>query len=252
MDFAALVLTALFALTAVAFIGVLNSRGVGRTVIAALLALFCLGAALWQTTAYRAAKVAGVSLLPGVGAAVGAFGSVVTSGSPGAQGGVGSADFAEGRALEAAERPDDVGELVQLVMRAGALRDSMNAEDPAGARALSDSEYQAFERRAESYLTNARGLRERAARLAATPVAGTDPRSVKQEEVAELLSGALHALTASARDLRAFFRAAGRDEEQRLTASFRRGLDASDASLRRAQAGAGALSTSGQFERGQP
>src|SRR5690606_3719795 len=68
MNLASLLLTSLYVLTAVAFIGVLNARGVWRTAVAAALALGCLGAALWHTTAWRAERmVTGQNASQGLG-----------------------------------------------------------------------------------------------------------------------------------------------------------------------------------------
>ncbi len=206
-----LLLVALFSLAAVAFIGVLNARGVGRTVTAALLALFCLGAALWSTAAYRASRLTEAL--------------AVTAAAPDSN--------VVHDATTVPENPPGgsltgVGDLAELTSAARSLRDSMAAEDPGRARALSDSEYQAFDSRAGGYLTRARMLRERAARLAAAPPSGT-------EEAAEFLTLALQALNASARDLQSFFRATDRSEEQRFMTGFRRGVDAAEAPLRSAE-----------------
>jgi hypothetical protein len=217
MPLESLLLTALFSLTAVAFIGVLNARGLWRTSVAAGLALLCLGAALWRTTEYRAARHTGMVFTGAL--APGAL-------SPG-----------EAGADEVAAQPDgfnDMSDVMNLLAEARALRDSMALEEPARARSLPDSEYQAFEGRAATHLARARMLRERAARLAAAP-----PSSAL-EEAAESLNLALQSLNGAARDLQAFFRAPGREEEQRLTNSFRAGVEAADTPLRRAESRAGA------------
>ena len=60
MNLASLLLTSLYALAAVAFIGVLNARGVWRVSVASVLMLGCLGAALWHTTAWRATRLVAV------------------------------------------------------------------------------------------------------------------------------------------------------------------------------------------------
>jgi hypothetical protein len=215
-----LFLTALFSLAAVAFIGVLNARGLWRTLVAALLALFCLGVALWQTAGYRAmlatrdlAPHAETSSVPDSETLSG------MSDDPGAGGGN--------------TNPANRGELGDLLAAARALFDSLAAEEPARARALSDSAYQAFDGRAAAYLAQARMLRERAARVAAAPP------SPGLEEVAELLTVSLQSQTAAARDLHSFFRANGRDEEQRLLTAFRRGIEAAGPPLGRAEARAG-------------
>jgi hypothetical protein len=230
------ILVTLFSLVAVAFIGVLNARGVWRTSVAAVLALGCLCAALWQTTAYRAAQAVRATGLavPGVGEAsgVGAYsqdsgtgwGGESGEGMEGASGD--GAGYGEALAEGGAASADEFAALLNGVRT---LRDSLGSEDPAKARSLSDSAYQAFEARAEGYLSRARLLRERAARAANGVGAGA------REEAAEALNVALQSLTAAARDLRAFFRASGRDEEQKLAASFRRGVEAAATPLRRAE-----------------
>jgi hypothetical protein len=157
-----ILLIVLFCLAAVAFIGVLNARGLWRTILAALVALFCLGAALWHTAAYRAGRVTGGFSAPG---------SAASSGLPApAQAALGTVD------------PSADADFADLLTTVRALRDSLAAEDPSQARALSDSEYQAFEIRAAGHLARARMLRERAARLA------TAPPSSGLEEAAEFLN----------------------------------------------------------------
>lgn len=221
MPLETLLLTALFALTAVAFIGVLNARGVWRTSVAAVLALLCLGAALWRTTEYRAARLTGF-VFTGVLAPAGVASSSITTDPVAADD----------------DGFHDVSDMAGLLAEARTLRDSMALENPSRARALPDSEYQAFENRAATHLARARMLRERAARLAAAP-----PSSAL-EEAAESLNLALQSLNGAARDLQAFFRATGREEEQRLTSSFRAGVEAADIPLRRAESRAGASEAS--------
>lgn len=238
-------LSALYIITAVAFLGALNARGRGRATVAALVVLACLGTALWQTNLWRARLAAGFAAggtVPvyggGEAPAPGSAASVsVPAGprpGPGAGGGV---DF----------REDFAAEMAGLVARALVLRTELAAEDPARARALSDSAYRAFETRAGDYVLRSRRLRERAAPLAsAAAVAGTVTRataaeaSPPPEDAVESLNEALQSLATSARDLRAFFRATGREDEQRLATSFRRGVEAAAAPLRRAAAGSGA------------
>jgi hypothetical protein len=222
-----MLLTALFALAAVAFIGVLNARGPWRTTVAALLALLCLIAALWHTGTYRAlgaARAAGLAVAP-----VDPFAASATSAS-----GAPGSETPAAASVETGGVPDaDRAELLSAVR---ALRDSMAAEDPSRARGLSDAEYQALENRASHHLARARMLRERAARLAAAAPPGF-------EEGAEFLTLSLQTLNAAARDLNAFFHATDREEEQRLLAAFRQGVEAADGPLRRAESKAGALST---------
>jgi hypothetical protein len=215
-----LLLTALFSLAAVAFIGVLNAQGFGRTLAAAFLALFCLCAALWGTVGYRAARAIAATEAPAL------------SGDSPEESGVNLPGSGEAGIPDAGTTdPTDLADLTAATRR---LRDSMEVEDPARARALTDSEYQAFEARAGEYLTRARMLRERAARLAAAPPAGL-------EESAEFLTLSLQALNAAARDLQAFFRAGDRNEEQRLMTAFRRGVEAANAPLRSAESRLGAV-----------
>ncbi|HLU70285.1 MAG TPA: hypothetical protein VKZ88_05905 [Fibrobacteria bacterium] len=234
-------LTVLYMIVAVAFIGAFNARGVVRTSLAALLALACLGAALWHTNAWRARKMAGV----------GAVGFVFGGENAPAPGHPASASGSYARASGAGGgedlREDFVSDVAGLVARAMVLRAALAAEDPSRARALSDEAYQAFEARAGDYVSRSRRLREQAAHLATGgAAAGTAlARSARganedgAEEAVEALNEALQALTVAARDLRAFLRATGREEEQRLAASFRRGVQAAAAPLRRAAAGVG-------------
>jgi|GEM_PF-5849595 len=250
MNLDVLLLTTLFSLAAVAFIGVLNARGVWRTAVAAVLALGCLGAALWQTTAYRAAQAVRATgfAVPGLGDATGR-GSHGTEpgagwGDEGGQGPEGASGDGAGYGEALAEDGAAADEFTALLSGVRALRDSLGAEDPAKARSLSDSAYQAFEARAEGYLATARLLRERAARAANGAGAGSSTSG--HEEAAEALNAALQSLTTAARDLRAFFRASGRDEEQKLATSFRRGVEAATAPLRRAESAiSGGISGSG-------
>lgn len=246
MDSPALI--ALYLITGVAFIGALNTRGRGRVLLAALLVLACLLTALWQTTLWRARLAAGLPTggvveVSGGGEAPGP-GRGAPAGTPASPlpgpGAGGSVDL----------REDFAAGVTGLVARALVLRADLAAEDPARARALSDSAYRAFEARAGEYVLRSRRLRERAATLASAAAAGTafrspapagaDLSSVSSEEVVESLNEALQSLVVAARDLRAFFRATGREEEQRLGASFRRGVEAAAAPLRRAAAGTGA------------
>jgi hypothetical protein len=131
--------------------------------------------------------------------------------------------------------------LTELVTATRALLDSLSGEDPAKARALNDTDYQAFERRSESYVSRARQLRERAVRLSAAPPSPSSSTMSGWEDAAESLNQSLQSLITSSRDLRAFFRATGRDEEQRLIGIYRKGLEAAAGSLRRAESGAAAL-----------
>ena len=187
-----LLVSILFAVTAVAFIGVLNSRGVWRTVVASLLALFCLGTAVFHLTRSWAHTQA-VSETPPL---------VVTPAPQSAseldEGSAGLSD----------------GDLRDLVSSTRALRDSLATEDPTRARAQSDSAYQAFENRTDTYLAQARHLRESAARIAADPPPGMD-------EAVEYLNLALQPLVVAARYLNNFFHAENKDEERRLADSFR-------------------------------
>jgi hypothetical protein len=217
-----LLLTALFSLAAVAIIGVLNAQGFGRTLVAALLAVFCLGAALWGTVGYRAARMVAATEAPAQNET---SGNPVESDLP--------VDGEVGMSTSGTTDPTDLADLAAATRR---LRDSMDVEDPARARAFTDSEYQAFESRAGEYLTRARMLRERAARVAAAPPSGL-------EESAEFLTLSLQALNAAARDLQAFFRASDRNEEQRLMTAFRRGMESANAPLRSAESRLGAAST---------
>ncbi len=244
-------LTALYMLTAVAFIGALNARGRGRTIVAALLVLACLGAALWHTNAWRARKLAGLATGtvatvfgsgPGYGAGAGG-GNAPVPGSPVPA--VASSPRASGAGDAGDLRGDFVSDVAGLVARAMVLRADLAAEDPSRARSLSDSAYQALEARAGDYVSRSRRLRERAAQLSAaapTTVSAASARATaaEAEEMAEALNEALQPLASAARDLRAFLRATGRDEERRLAASFRRGVEAAEAPLRRAAAGVGA------------
>lgn len=197
----------LFAVAAVAFIGVLNARGVWRTVVASLLALFCLGAAVFQLTRglalEQARETAPAPLL--------------------------SAEPAEPEGEFDAPGFGSDSELRSLLAAARALRDSLAIEDPTRARALSDSGYQAFETRTASYFAQARDLRERAARVTADPPPGMD-------EAVEYLNLALQPLLTAARDLNRFFHAENRDEERRLFDSFRQNAQAADVPLRQAEA----------------
>ncbi len=252
MTLESLLLTTLFALTAVGLIGVLNARGVWRTSVAALLALGCLGAALYQVTIYRATGLLRSSGVPvtGLGGGVLASGGPVDEGVDGGwnqSGGIGGSGAEDGSTTGT-----QADELIGLTAGVRALRDSLNGEDPTQARSLSDSAYQAFEGRAERYLSQARLLRERAARLAAETSSTRSAVSLPREEVAESLNSALQSLTTAAHDLRAFFRATGREEELRLSASYRKGLEAAEGPLRRAETGARALSRATDFEAGEP
>jgi hypothetical protein len=201
-----LLVSILFAVTAVAFIGVLNSRGVWRTVVASLLALFCLGTAVFHLTRAWAHTQALAEAPP----------MVVTptpeSESEFEDGSVGLSD----------------GDLRDLLTRTRALRDSLATEDPTRARAQTDSAYQAFEYRTEAYLAQARHLRESAARIAADPPPGMD-------EAVEYLNLALQPLVVAARDLNNFFHAENKDEERRLADSFRQNTQAADTPLRQAE-----------------
>lgn len=238
--------TTLYMITVVAFIGALNVRGRARAWIAALLVAVCLGAALWYTNAWRARKLAGFA--PGPIATSGHMESVRGGGGAPASGSVavaspssqGSRPAGAGGSVDL--REDYMTEVAGLAARALVLRASLAAEDPGRARALSDSAYKAFETRAGDYLSRARRLRERAAQLGAGPVSasGRTGADTAAEEAVEALNEALQPLAGAARDLRAFFRATGRDEEQRLVSAYRRGVEAAAAPLRRAAAGVGA------------
>lgn len=197
MNHALLLLTTLYAITAVAFIGVLNARGVWRTTVASLLALGCLGAAVWHTQAWRA-----VRLVAAPPKAVAAPSNTVDVKPPAAP----ARAAVDGR----------------LVAQARALYDSLVDEAPEEARRLSDSAYQVLDARAQEYVSRAWALRDA---VAQTPATG-GPTDVAL--ATEALSGAVA-------DLRAFLRAGSRDEEQRLLASFRKRLREADAPLRRAE-----------------
>lgn len=206
-----LLVTLLFAVAATAFIGALNARGVWRTVVVSILAMLCLGAAVFHLTRFLAHRQSVVDA-PVV---------IVTpppeSPSPEEGGfGGGSSGLSDG----------DLRDLLTLTR---ALRDSLATEEPLRARTLSDSAYQAFETRTESYLAQARHLRESAARIALDPPPGMD-------EAVEYLSLSLQPLMVSARDLNKFFHAENKDEERRLSESFRQNAQAADTPLRQAEA----------------
>lgn len=233
MNLASLLLTSLYALAAVAFIGVLNARGVWRVSVASVLMLGCLGAALWHTTAWRATRLAAVQAAPGAGEGGTAFRGfdAGTTGAAAAGGTWGETTpddghLGEGSAGETSPRA--------LILRARALRDSLGAEAPEQARTLSDSAYQVLTARAQEYVSRARDLRDALAGAADAPGGAATGALADAALAAEALSGA-------AGDLRGFLRAGSRDEEQRLLASFRKLLAAADAALRRAEAAGGAL-----------
>jgi hypothetical protein len=204
-----LLISLLFAVAAVAFIGVLNARGVWRTVVASLLALFCLGAAVFQFTR-------GLALQQARAEAPAPFLTAAES----------QASAPESEFDESGFGADS--ELRSLLAAARALRDSLAVEDPTRARALSDSGYQAFETRTASYFAQARDLRERAARVTADPPPGMD-------EAVEYLNLSLQPLVAAARDLNRFFHAENKDEERRLFDGFRQNVQAADTPLRQAE-----------------
>ena len=206
-----LLVSLLFAVAATAFIGVLNARGVWRTTVASLLALFCLGAAVFHLT----------RMIAHTHAAVDAPVVVVTPASE-------SSSAVDGAFGDGSSGLSD-GDLRDLLTITRALRDSLATEDPTRARTLSDSAYQAFENRTEAYLAQARHLRESAARIAADPPPGMD-------EAVEYLSLSLQPLVVAARDLNNFFHAENKDEERRLSDSFRQNAQAADTPLRQAEA----------------
>lgn len=214
-----ILISLLFAVAASAFIGVLNARGVWRTVVASLLALFCLGAAVFHFVRLQA-----VSLDAPAQAAVPAVQADPMPVEPGV-------------GYEGGNEVD----LRALLASARSLRDSMVVEDPTKARALTDSAYQAFENRTQAYLVQARRLRESAAGLAAAPPPGL-------EEAAEYLNLGLQPLVAAATDLNRFFHAASKDEERRLVESFRRNAQDADTPLRQAESRLGI--TPGEAESG--
>ena len=200
-------LSVLFAVTAVAFIGVLNARGVWRTTVAAVLALFCLGAAVFhlnRAIAHNSTRVEAQTTVVVPATDVGS-----ESGSEQSYG-------------------SDAG-LNELLSATRALRDSLAAEDPTRARGLSDSAYQAFESRTDRYFTEARRLRESVARFAAEPPPGMD-------EAVEYLNLSLQPLVIAARDLNRFFKAESKEEELGLTASFRQNVQAAETPLGQAEA----------------
>jgi hypothetical protein len=197
----------LFAVAAVAFIGVLNTRGVWRTVVASLLALFCLGTAVFELTRSLAQAQA-----------LAAAAETVPAPLP----------FPPSDGADATVPGGSDSDLHDLVARARTLRDSMASEDPLRARSLSDSSYQAFESRTDSYLAQARRLSEGADRLTADPPPGMD-------EAVEYLNQSLQPLLVAARDLNRYFHAESKDEERRLFDSFRQSTQAADTPLRQAE-----------------
>jgi hypothetical protein len=202
-----LLISLLYAIAAAAFIGVLNARGVWRTVTASLLALFCLGAAVFHTARYRAFEQAAAELPPPV---------------------VASPAQALDEAYDPASNGGSDADLRDLAVQVRALRDSISAEDPTNARALSDSAYQAFENRTQAYLARARQLRESASGISASPPPGLD-------EAAEFLFQSLQPVVSAARDLNRYFHAENKEEERRLLESFRQSAQAADTPLSQAE-----------------
>jgi hypothetical protein len=207
-----ILISLLFAVAAVAFIGVLNARGVWRTVVASLLALFCLGAAVFHAVRHDAVSREEPGPAP----------AAVAEPDP--------MPMEQGLGYEGGNEVD----LRTLLASTRSLRDSLVLEDPTKARALTDSAYQAFENRTQAYLVQARRLRESAAGLAAAPPPGL-------EEAAEYLNLGLQPLVAAATDLNRFFHASSKDEERRLVDSFRRNAQDADTPLRQAESRLGGI-----------
>jgi hypothetical protein len=203
----------LFAVAATAFIGALNARGVWRTVVASLLALLCLGTAVFHLTRSLAREQALAEAPPAAPVPADSRESDFED------------DFSGGSDTD----------LRNLLALTRSLRDSLAIEDPTRARTLSDSAYQAFENRTEAYLAQARRLRESAARVAANPPPGMD-------EAVEYLDLSLQPLVAAARDLNNYFHAENKDEERRLSDSFRQNVLAADTPLRQSESRLGSPS----------
>lgn len=204
-----LLLVVLYTLAAVSCLGVVNARGKARMTLSVLLAIFCLGAALWATGEARAARLAGGTMVPGA---------------------LRTAEVAPAPAAVAPARidPSDGADLLELLAATRALHGTLAAEDLSDARALSDADYAVLERRVADHRARAWRLREHAARRTAAPPAG-------QEAALEALVSALRDIDAAANDLQEFFRAPSREAELRLLESARTALQRADAPLRSAE-----------------
>lgn len=210
-----ILITLLYAVAALTWIGVISVRGLWRTVAVSVLTVLCMGAALFHTARYRAYMQA-VSTTPPVSAASAPIADV-------------SADPSN---LSFARNLREAGRLHAALAEARALHGELAGEDPASAHALSDDEHRRFEERAESLLSRSRRLRAEALSLA-----GEMPPAL--EPAAAGLVRALQSFEAAARDFHRYFRAKSRDEERLLEEGFRRGVHTGTEALRQAERRAG-------------
>ncbi len=199
-----LLITLLYAVATLTWIGVLAVRGLWRTTVVSLLALLCFGAALYHTAQYRAHARA-AAMAPVSVAAPAAAPQYI------------------------ARELQEAGRLHAAIQAARLLHGSLAAENPVAVRSLSDREHREFEDRAEELLRGARRLRAEAVTL-------RDGMSPGLQPAAGDVVVALQSLEAAARDLHRYVRARNRAEEQLLEEGFRRGLHGAVEALQRAEA----------------
>ncbi len=219
MNIEPLLLTLLFAVAATAAIGAINARDTVRMVVNALLAMFCLAAAVYHTSRFLTLKEVPPPPPPPI--VVPEPPKPPPPPPPPDTVGHGAAKhealMAQGRTL-----------LRGVFSKAEKLQSNLAAFDLSRVSDVSDEEYSNMQGRAQSYSAEARKLKE------------TLEETVNQlppglENASEAISTAIEALAASASNLERFFKSENDSEEQGRSANFRRGVQAAESALRKAE-----------------
>ena len=211
-----LLLTLLYVVAFAAFVGAVNARGPARVAISYFLAILCLCAAVFHTSQFLAAPVPEPV--------------VITPPKPEPEV-IAPAPGPDTAGLAASKREAAVGEAkaeLKTVLES-ALRVQRNlASLKLGAAAeISDEEYESLQNRAISYLSEARRVKERMAALSEKLPPGLT-------EANEALTRGVESLVNTAVNAERFFKAENDSEEKERMAGFRRGSQATAASLRKA------------------
>jgi hypothetical protein len=216
-----LLLTLLFAVTLSAFIGALNARGPGKTILSFFLAILCLSAAVFHTSQYVAYLQAEKAIVE----------AVVAEPLPPVPAAPDTSGLAASRnAAELGRARTDLSAVVSAAQR---LQRSLSAMDLSRVADVSEGEYESLVSRSHLYLAEARKIKEKVEeKEAGLPSAILPAFRNLEKAVEQLSSGAVHA--------ERFFKAENETDERSRRESFRAALRSAANSLQDAEKDLGA------------
>ncbi len=222
------VLTAMYMMTLVAFIGAINARGTARTVVSYFLAVFCLCASAFHTArelvSPRVISASPNASLPAPQASPAPMTqSVSTEESP--AGAAHATSNAEAVAADAA-REAYIDEANAVLASALELTRTMASIQLTNLVELGEAEYEALQSRAVSAVAQARRIRSNFSSLKSAPASLESTHRTASQGIESLMSSAIQ--------LERFFKAENREEEEQRRQAFRSGNQQAIALLNRA------------------